>query len=143
MKSKSKINFVVRTGLIAVLFCFIAHVMQAQLPKGKPWPAPESATKMKNPNKVDEEFIAAGKALYAKHCKSCHGAGGKGDGSKASQLEISCGDFTSESFKAEPEGVVYWKTTEGRDPMPTFKKKTTEEERWQIVAYIETMGKKK
>ena len=143
MKSNSKINVVVKASMMVILFCFMASVIQAQLPKGKPWAAPESAVKVKNPNKVDDEFITAGKALYAKHCKSCHGTSGKGDGSKASKLEISCGDFTSPEFKAETEGTVYWKTTEGRDPMPTFKKKTTEEERWQIVAYIETLGKKK
>jgi mono/diheme cytochrome c family protein len=143
MKLKSKINSVLKAGMMVTLFCAFALVADAQLPKGKPWKAPDAAVKMKNPNTVDDAFIAAGKSLYNKHCKSCHGSGGKGDGPKAANLEISSGDFTSDEFKAETEGTVYWKTTEGRDPMPTFKKKVTDEERWQIVAYIGTLGKKK
>jgi mono/diheme cytochrome c family protein len=81
--------------------------------------------------------------LYSKHCKSCHGSSGKGDGPKASGLEISSGDFTSEEFKKETEGAIYYKTTEGRDPMPTFKKKVSDEERWQIVLYVMSLGQKK
>ena len=141
MKPDKQIKFAVAAGILLVFF-LASTAIHAQQPKGKPWAAPEAAAKVKNPNKEDAEFIAAGKALYSKHCKSCHGSSGKGDGPKASGLEISCGDFTSPEFKAETEGAIYYKTTEGRDPMPTFKKKITDEERWQIVSYIETLGKK-
>jgi hypothetical protein len=38
---------------------------------------------------------------------------------------------------------IYWFTTEGNDPMPTFKKKTTDEERWQMTHFVRSLGEKK
>ena len=59
-------------------------------PKGKPWLAPESAVKAKNPIKSDDATLKEGKELYAQHCKSCHGSKGLGDGTKAEKIDISC-----------------------------------------------------
>lgn len=112
-------------------------------PKGKPWAAPESAVKMKNPVKSDAASIAEGKELYAQHCKSCHGAKGKGDGTKAEKIDISCGDFASDEAVKATDGELYWKTTEGRKPMPSYKEKLSDNERWAIINYIRTFGKGK
>ena len=45
------------------------------------------------------QAIADGKALYATHCKSCHGTKGLGDGSKAAQLKTEPGDFSKANHK--------------------------------------------
>jgi len=143
MKQKINCSFNLQVVLMALVFgLFMACTTKAQ-DKGKKWVAPESAKKIKPAVPANDENITAGKALYAKHCKSCHGASGKGDGPKAANLEKECGDFTSADFKGLTDGEVYWMTTEGNDPMPTFKKKTTEEERWQIVHYVRTLADKK
>jgi len=52
-----------------------------------PWPVPDKYLKMANPVKADAESLATGKELWAKHCQSCHGKSGKGDGTKAAQLK--------------------------------------------------------
>ena len=140
---KSKTTFMLKVVMLMAASALIQPVILHAQEKGKPWPAPESAVKMKNPNPASAQDITDGKALYAKHCKSCHGSGGKGDGPKAANLDISCGDFTSDEFKKETEGGIYWKTTEGRDPMPTFKKKMSDDERWQVVSYIRSLSEKK
>ena len=124
-----------------VLSVFFAYTAAGQN-KDK-WKAPESSKKLKSLVPSDNENLAAGKTLYAKHCKSCHGASGKGDGPKAAQLEKECGDFTSAEFKSMTDGEIYWMTTEGKDPMPTYEKKMTDEERWQVVQYVRTLGEKK
>lgn len=112
-------------------------------PKGKPWPAPETAQKMKNPVKADDATLKEGKDLYAQHCKSCHGVKGKGDGPKAEKIDISCGDFTEGDYLNESDGASYWRITEGRKPMPSYKEKLSDHERWAVVAYIRTLGKGK
>lgn len=143
MKSKVKPVFILKAALLIALSATMQLGTAYAQEKGKPWPAPESAVKMKNPVASNAESINEGKILYAKHCKSCHGAKGKGDGPKAANLDISSGDFSSEEFMKESDGSIYWKTTEGRDPMPEFKKKMSDDERWQVVNYIRTMGEKK
>lgn len=64
-------------------------------PKGKPWKAPQSAIKAKNPVKPDNNTFKQGKEVFAQHCKSCQGAKGKGDVPKAEKIDIYFGDFSS------------------------------------------------
>lgn len=96
---------------------------------------------MKNPVKSDDASIKEGKDLYAQHCKSCHGAKGLGDGTKAAKIDISCGDFSSAETAKASDGELYWKTTDGRKPMPSFKEKLSDNERWSIVNYMRTFAK--
>ena len=53
---------------------------------------------MKNPTdpEVDKSI---GKSLYSKHCKSCHGKTGLGDGTKADEVDGELGDFLRLNFK--------------------------------------------
>jgi mono/diheme cytochrome c family protein len=106
----------------------------------KPWPVPEEYEKMENPVKADGESIALGKELYAKHCKSCHGKEGLGDGPKAEQLDTPSGDFTSEEFQSQSDGALYYKTFEGRGDMPGYSKKIPDaEEMWSVVNFMRTL----
>jgi mono/diheme cytochrome c family protein len=125
-------------GLILLLSgaFFCAFTIQQEVKK---WDAPASAKGVKNPVTANAENLGEGKNLYAKHCKSCHGAKGKGDGPKAANLDVSCKDFTKPEFKKQTDGELYWKITNGRDPMPTFKTKASNEERWELVNYIKTL----
>ena len=68
-----------------------------------PWPVPEKYQKMPNPVKADASSIATGKSLWNKHCVSCHGKTGKGDGTKAATLKTHPGDFSTAEFKSESE----------------------------------------
>jgi mono/diheme cytochrome c family protein len=108
----------------------------------KPWPVPDKFQKMANPVKSDAESIASGKELWAKHCQSCHGKSGKGDGSKAAQLKTTPDDLSKAEIQKQPDGAFFYKTTEGRDDMPSFKKKITDEDDiWSVVNYIRTFKK--
>ncbi len=131
--------FVGRTVTYSGLFVLLCVVV-ALAGDNKKWIAPESAAHVKNPVAASAENLASGKALFLKNCKSCHGVKGKGDGPKAANLEVQCGDFTSDAFQRESDGAIYWKTTEGRDPMPTFKNKLSDTDRWTIINYIRTLA---
>jgi mono/diheme cytochrome c family protein len=130
---------------ISSVVCLMAFTSQTGFaqgkPKGLPWPAPASAVSLKNPVKADALSIKDGKELYIKNCKSCHGETGKGDGTKAGNLDISCGNFSGPAFAKTTDGELFWKITEGRKPMPTFAKKLSDAERWAVVNYIRTLGK--
>lgn len=108
----------------------------------KPWPVPDKDKKMKNPVAADAESIAAGKALWNTHCKSCHGAKGLGDGTKAATLKTEPGDFSKADVQNETDGTLFYRTSEGRDDMPSFKKKIPDQDdRWSIINYIRTFKK--
>ena len=105
-----------------------------------PWEVPAKYDKMENPVTADKESIALGKSLYNKHCKSCHGKEGLGDGPKADELDTPSGDFTSDEFKSQSDGALFYKSLEGRDDMPTYKKKIPDEEdMWSVVNYLRTL----
>ena len=104
------------------------------------WKVPAKYESMKNPVAAKTD-AAIGKSLYTKHCKSCHGAEGYGDGTKANEMNGDLGDFSSEEFQEQSDGALFYKTSIGRDDMPEFTKKLPEDEdRWLIVNYMRTLA---
>ncbi len=87
------------------------------------WEVPEKYQKMKNPIPATTSSIKIGKGMYKRHCRSCHGALGKGEGPRAGKLNHSIGDFTSKAFAKETDGAIFYKMTVGHDEMPSFEKK--------------------
>ncbi len=129
-----KVSLILFSCTLVVLMSFIT----ANQPK--PWAVPDKYNKMVNPVKSDAASIASGKALYNQHCKSCHGTKGKGDGTKAAQLDTECGDFTTAAFHAQSDGSLFYKTFEGRKDMPSYKKKIPEaDDMWAVVNYMRTL----
>ena len=106
----------------------------------EPWVAPDAAAKKANPVKSDAESLATGKSLWTKHCQSCHGKKGLGDGSKAATLKTHPGDFSKADFKSQSDGAIFYKTSEGRKDMPSFKKKIPDaDDIWSVVNYIRSL----
>jgi mono/diheme cytochrome c family protein len=130
--------FIIVAILIGSLALLSMTVLKSDLQD--PWEAPTKYQKMKNPfvNATDSEKI--GRILYSKHCKSCHGTKGKGDGKKAASIDTPIGDFTDGSIKNQTDGALYYKSFTGRDDMPGFEKKIKDdEERWLIINYLRTL----
>lgn len=124
------------------VFALVLSTAYVPRPANDPWVVPEKYKKMKNPVASDKESLDIGKSLYAKHCKSCHGSKGLGDGTKAAQLKTKCGDFSTDEFQAQSDGSLFYKISEGRDDMPAFKKKIPEQEDiWSVVNYLRTLKK--
>ena len=121
-----------------VLGSFVLFSMTSlKLNQQDPWEVPDKYKKMENPYSKATDTEKIGRILYAKHCKSCHGTKGKGDGKKAETIDTPIGDFSVASFKEQSDGSLYYKTFFGRDDMPSFKKKITDEkEQWLIINYI-------
>ena len=135
-----KTKFLLTTALVFAGVS-IFGVITAFQPK-KPWIAPGNYINMKNAVPSNAESIANGKSLWGTHCKSCHGNKGLGDGSKAAQLKTDPGNFSLAEEQKEPDGSFFYKISEGRDDMPSFKKKIPDQDDiWGLVNYIRTMKK--
>ncbi len=106
-----------------------------------PWAAPESANAIKNPFTGNADATKKGKKLYNQLCNICHGDQGKGDGMAGAALTPKPADLTSDKVQSQTDGAIYWKITNGRPPMASYKDVLKEEERWQLVNYIRTLKK--
>ena len=92
--------------------------------------------KIKNPVPMSEQSIAKGKALFEKHCISCHGESGSSENKTT--------DLTDDLWiHGESEGEIFHVITDGTKgtTMRGFKKETTKKERWHLVNYIKSLKK--
>ena len=105
----------------------------------KEWTVPEAARKMKNPVPRTDAALAAAKAIFIEQCSNCHGEAGKGDGPDAMMYNPEPADLTDARMMGEmSDGEIFYKVTEGRKPMPSFKEKLSAEQRWQLVHFVRT-----
>ena len=95
--------------------------------------APESAKATKNPYQGQATAVAAGKTLYARNCLACHGRTGQGTGNVPSLVDGKLEGVTP--------GEVFWFITKGSkdNGMPSWEF-LPEQQRWQIVSFVESMG---
>ena len=96
-----------------------------------------------------EKLVHEGKALYEKmQCFKCHGETGTGDGPSAPTLvdnwnrPIPPADFTRGIFKGGGEvSDIYLRFTTGMSgtPMPSFAGELSDQERWALSYYVQSM----
>ncbi len=105
------------------------------------WVVPEDARMAKNPVPLSPQVSQEGLALYKTNCLTCHGVSGKGDGPAAEFIESAPSDISSSEVQRRMTGgEIFWKITEGRNPMPSFKKKLSTEERWKLVYAVRDLA---
>jgi mono/diheme cytochrome c family protein len=62
---------------------------------------------------------------------------GKGDGPDAATYYPSPTNLTDAShINSVTDGEIFYQISQGRKPMPAFKKRLTEEQRWQLVLFV-------
>ncbi|MHA7109760.1 c-type cytochrome [Sunxiuqinia elliptica] len=133
-------NFLTLLAVVFIGGLLLSFVTVQDKKKGEAWDVPEKYQKMENPSKDDASLMKVGKILYIKHCRSCHGNKGEGDGPKAASLETAIESFTSDKFQGQSDGVIYYQSIIGRDEMPNYESKIPEEEdRWALVNYLRSM----
>jgi mono/diheme cytochrome c family protein len=83
--------------------------------------------------------LQAGKELYVDRCLTCHGCAGNGLGSYAGTLIVTPADYKQDPFRSMPDDQWFWHVSEGvqGSVMPPWKESMTEEERWQVIRYIQ------
>ena|SRR5213082_2927123 len=106
-----------------------------------PWIVPEGAKQVPNPLKPSQANLPMAHQLYDDKCAECHGDSGKGDGSQAKMYNPRPQDFTDAArMNSISDGELFYKITEGHRPMPSFKKRFTDEQRWQLVLLLRSFA---
>jgi mono/diheme cytochrome c family protein len=131
------------TGTLLVVLLLVAagSAVYAFFHPG-PWIVPEAAKHVPNPLAPSEADLPRMHALYRDKCAECHGETGRGDGNQAKMYDPAPTNLTDASrLGSETDGELFYKISEGHRPMPAFKKRLTEAQRWQLVLFIRSLGK--
>jgi len=137
-KTKKHIRLV---GVFVVLIGMTLLAIALAVTHKKSWAIPPEAKALKNPLAPSDAHITAAKRLYSDQCANCHGDSGKGDGSDAMMYDPAPSDLTDASKMSKvTDGEIYYQITEGRKPMPSYKKRLTEEQRWQLVLLVRSFA---
>ena len=117
----------------AVLFSFLPVAALLALDQQPFHDAPASAKAMKNPYAGQPAAANAGKTVYARNCLACHGKTGQGTGNVPSLVEG--------KLQGVSAGEIFWFITKGDkdNGMPSWAA-LPEQQRWQVVSYVEAMA---
>lgn len=96
------------------------------------WIAPKWTDSIMSPYLIEPLTLPLGEELYEVYCKSCH--------TKESGYKTLT-DWSAQNILAQSNGALFWKISEGRGNMPSFKQVLTEEQRWQLIHYIRDKAK--
>lgn len=133
---KTNLKLILSFGAIALFTLSLVSFSVSQ----EPWDVPAKYKTMENAYPGGDED-GVGEELYAQHCKSCHGKEGFGDGTKSKELKTEMRDLSAEEVQSQTDGELYYKSIIGRDEMPNFEKKISDDEdRWMTINYMRSLA---
>jgi mono/diheme cytochrome c family protein len=131
-----KVMFLLVLGIVVVA---IVYSVVNKAPWS--WPVPEEAKQLKNPLQASAPALKSAREVYADKCAQCHGDSGKGDGRDAARYDPAPTDFTdAKRMSTATDGELFYKISEGKKPMPVFKNKLSEDQRWELVLFIRSFA---
>ncbi len=108
---------------------------------------PESYARLTNPLAGQAEAVTGGKTIFETQCASCHGLQGRGDGLAAASLNPKPANLADKKMlDSLSDGYLFWRVSEGgmaapfNSAMPAWKATMSEEQRWQVISYLRTLG---
>jgi mono/diheme cytochrome c family protein len=129
-----KLLFVLLLAAISISVVFAIY-------QNRQWKIPEEAKLRRNPLESTPQALAAARVIYLDKCVQCHGETGKGDGPDAAMYYPSPASLIdSKHMSGVSDGELFYEISEGRKPMPAFKKRLTEAQRWQLVLFVRSLS---
>lgn len=130
-------------GTVALAWVVATGVsVWAQAPAG-PAAVPAEAKKIKAALASSPAAIEAGKVLYTKYCRFCHGNTGAGDSTMAPK-NMQPSNLTDTTWtRGSSEGEIYWVIQNGapsKYDMKGLKGKITDADTWNLVHYVRSLG---
>ena len=130
----------------SVIFCLgVAFATAVTLSAQNPGGSAEGKA-MKNPVASSAASITAGQAAYAKNCRFCHGPEAKGDGPMAPK-DTHPSDLTDAKWdRGATDGEIFLVIRDGAGPdmkMKGYKGRMADNDIWNVVNYLRSLGPKK
>jgi len=117
----------------------IISLLSFWIGKSQSWEAPKESKKIKNTIKGNNESIKKGETIYKSLCVACHGITGKGDVPAMQNLNPKPADLTSKLTQEQTDGEIFWKLSEGKGLMASYKNILSENDRWNVINYLRTL----
>jgi mono/diheme cytochrome c family protein len=134
-------NLKLRKILFAAVLTLAAISIVLAARERRTWNIPESVKQLKNPVRPSPAAFQTARDLYLDNCAECHGDTGKGDGPEATMHDPLPADLSDKKFNdGLTDGEIFYQISEGKKPMPAFKRRLTEEERWQLVLLVRSFA---
>jgi mono/diheme cytochrome c family protein len=126
-----------RKIVFAALLAVICIAISIGVYQNRQWKISEEAKLRKNPLQASPAAVAAARAIYLDKCVQCHGEAGRGDGPDAAMYYPAPASLNdAKHMSTVTDGELFYEISEGRKPMPAFKKRLSEEQRWQLVLLV-------
>lgn len=102
--------------------------------------APVPAEYAGQTNPLGADAAAAGAAVFKTNCEACHGPEGHGDGPAGAALDPAPKNL-AELQKTAGDDYLFWRIATGKEgtSMVPWKGVLTDEQIWQVVAFIRTL----
>jgi mono/diheme cytochrome c family protein len=141
MPPRAPQNLKARKALFALLLVVMLVAIIWTVQQNRPWTVPAQAKQITNPLTASDSLVQSIRPLYLDKCAACHGNTGKGDGHDASLYDPAPTNFTDGArMSAITDGELFYKISEGHKPMPSFKKRLTEYQRWRLVLLLRSFA---
>lgn len=130
-------------GCVAVVWLAALGASAIAQTPAPPKEVPAEAKKLKAPFPSSPAAIEAGKPLFAKFCRFCHGNTGAGDSTMAPK-NMKPSNLTDSTWtRGSSEGEMFWIIQNGAPPeyhMKGLKGKLSDTDTWNLVHFVRSLG---
>ncbi len=121
--------------IITIVLFVSANII---LLNGQDWVVPENRRTRLSPFEFSDESRKEGETSYNTNCMSCHGNPGRNN---VINLVPPPPDMATAQAQKNSDGELYFKISEGRGQMPSFRNVLQSKEMWNIISYIRSFNK--
>jgi hypothetical protein len=104
---------------------------------GQEWTVPADRKDRLSPFQFNDSIRKAGLKIYSQICITCHGSPGMGN---FQPLTPPPGDPATTKIQHNSDGEIFYKVSEGRGPMPSFKNSLAARDIWNVIAYLRSFN---
>jgi mono/diheme cytochrome c family protein len=137
-------RFVHEAFIVVVLSCMgLATGLAAGQTSQSQARKPASSSAVKNPVPASPQSVAAGKALFQKYCRFCHGDDAKGNGPQAPEGTHPPNLTDNMWDHGSTDAEIFTNIKDGIGPkfdMKGYNSKLTPQDMWNLVNYIRSIG---
>ena len=120
-----------------VIWCILFFHLLAAVVISQDWVVPAEKRGKLSPFQFSDSIRNSGMQLFNLNCMLCHGIPGKGN---FQRLIPPPGDPATDKIQHNLDGDLFYKVSEGRGPMPSFKNTLRSQDIWNIISYIRSFN---